>query len=127
MIDIYKADDFFEESEFLRMKKFVEKVKDSSFHKLEEKFDISQEEGSVDGERYVGLSGGKFMFSKQDPSSFKDVYFEERDQEEVTDAMETIEKKKPKKMINIFDAINEEDAEYYEGEKYEENEVYLES
>ena len=34
LIDIYKADDFFEESEFLRMKKFVEKVKDSSFHKL---------------------------------------------------------------------------------------------
>ena len=35
LIDIYKADDFFEESEFLRMKRFVEQVKDSSFHKLE--------------------------------------------------------------------------------------------
>ena len=74
------------------MKKFVEQVRDSSFHKLEEKFNISQEEGSVEGERYVGLTGGKFMFSKQDPSSFKDLYFEEREQsqEEITEAMETI-------------------------------------
>ena len=113
MIDIYKPDDFFEESEFLQMKRFVEKVKDSSFHKLEEKFNISQDEGSLDGERYVGLTGGKFMFSKQDPASFKDVFFEEREQSEVTDAMETIEKKKTTKRINIFEPITEEDAEYY--------------
>lgn len=49
LIDVYKSEDFFEESEFLKMKRFVEQVKDSSFHKLEEKFDISQEEGSVEG------------------------------------------------------------------------------
>lgn len=32
--------------------------------------------------------------------------------------METIEKKKKSKMINIFQPIQEEDAEYYELEKH---------
>lgn len=48
LIDIYKSETFFEETEFCRMKKYVEKVKDSSFNKLEEGFDISHDEGSVD-------------------------------------------------------------------------------
>lgn len=38
LIDIYKPEDYFEESEFQKMKKYVEKVKDSSFNKLEEGF-----------------------------------------------------------------------------------------
>ena len=84
------------------MKKFVEKVRDSSFNKLEEGFDISHEEGSIDGEKFVGLSGGKYTYAKQDPDTLKEFYFEERDQSEITDAMETIDRKKPSRMINIF-------------------------
>lgn len=71
LIDIYKAEEFFEDSEFLRMKKYVEKVRDSSFNKLEEGFDISHEEGSIDGEKFVGLSGGKYTYAKQDPDTLK--------------------------------------------------------
>lgn len=99
LIDIYKPDDYFEESDFQKMKKYVEKVKDSSFNKLEEGFDISQEEGSMDGERFVSMTGGKFMYSKRDPDK---LFFEDSESKsEITDALETTEKRKSRR-VNIF-------------------------
>ena len=65
------------------MKKYVEKVKDSSFNKLEEGFEISQEEGSIDAERFVSTSGGKFIYSKRDPDK---LFFEDESRSEITDA-----------------------------------------
>lgn len=78
LIDIYKSDDYFEESEFCKIKKYVEKVKDfSSMNRIEEGFEVSHEEGSVDAERFVSTSGGKFFYSKQRPEDIKDdFYFE---------------------------------------------------
>lgn len=57
------------------MKKYVEKVKDSSFNKLEEGFEVSHDDGSLDAERYVGMSGNKLIYSKEHP----DLLFQEEE------------------------------------------------
>ena len=129
LIDIYKSDSFFEESEFCRMKKYIEKVKDSSFNKLEEGFDVSHDEGSVDAERYVGMSGNKLMYSKENP---KDLFFEEPEEpsEIVTQAFDLGDKTaepKTRKKINIFEPIMEEEEEYLEDQKHDLEQVHTQA
>ena len=53
----------------------------------------------------MGISGGKALFSKRDPDSFQDLYFEDQQSE----ATEAIVESKPKSFrINIFNPILEE-------------------
>jgi hypothetical protein len=69
LIDIYKAEDYFEETEFMITKRFLEKVNNDSLNKIEEDYYREKDEGSVDAEKIVGTTGGKFVFSKQEASS----------------------------------------------------------
>lgn len=118
LIDIYKPDDYFEHSEFSKIKKYVEKVKDSSFNKLEEGFDVSHDEGSQDAEYIVGLTGNKLMYSKENPNSFKDLYFEDCRLDDASEGIATealdFDKaneestQKKRRRINIFSPIVEE-------------------
>ena len=48
LIDIYKADDYFEDTEFMITKRYIEKVNNMSDNKLEYEYKM-KEEGSVDG------------------------------------------------------------------------------
>lgn len=70
MIDIHKGEDYFEETDFIQTHHFLEKANNHSLNQLEEVHNFQQDEGSVEGEKYVGLSGGKLKFTKQDPNSF---------------------------------------------------------
>ncbi len=45
-------------------------------NKLEDEY-RSKDEGSVDGEKYHGTTGGKFIFSKRDPSSMNEMFIEQ--------------------------------------------------
>ena len=42
LIDIFKSEDYFEESEYVKTRKYLEKIKDASFNQLEDHFDITQ-------------------------------------------------------------------------------------
>lgn len=64
LIDIFKSEDYFEECEYVKTRKYLEKIKDASFNQLEDHLDITYNEGSVEGEKYVSKTGGKFVFSK---------------------------------------------------------------
>ncbi len=86
LIDIYKSDEYFEDNEFVKMKKYIDKVKDSSQNHLEEGFDIEKDEASYDGENVVGLTGGKLRYTKRDASSMNELFFEEQ-QSQMTDAI----------------------------------------
>jgi hypothetical protein len=76
LIDIYKPQDYFEDTEFMETKRYLEKVNNESLNKLEDEY-RDKDEGSMDGEKMIGTSGGKFIFSKQDPSSMNELLFEE--------------------------------------------------
>ena len=53
----------------------------------------------MDGERFVSMTGGKFMYSKRDPDK---LFFEDSESKsEITDALETTEKRKSRR-VNIF-------------------------
>lgn len=64
LIDIYKPEDYFEDTEFMITKRYLEKVNNESSNKLEDEYRM-KDEGSVDGEKVLGTSGGKFIFSKR--------------------------------------------------------------
>ena len=55
----------------------------------------------MDGEKFVGTTGGKFVFSKRDPNSMNEILLEEGSA--ATDAFETLAKPK---------LIFEEDKDY---------------
>ena len=67
LCDIYKSDDYFEDTEFMITKRYLEKVNNESNNKLEYEYRM-KEEGSVDGEKILGTTGGKFIFSKRGPA-----------------------------------------------------------
>lgn len=60
----------------METKRYLEKVNNESLNKLEDEY-RDKDEGSMDGEKMIGTSGGKFIFSKQDPSSMNELLFEE--------------------------------------------------
>lgn len=64
LIDIYKPTDYFDDTEFMETKRYLEKVNNDSLNKLEDEF-RGKDEGSVDGEKQMGLTGGKFVFTKK--------------------------------------------------------------
>lgn len=53
-------------------KRYLEKVNNDSLNKLEDEF-RDKDEGSLDGEKFVGTSGGKFVFSRRDPNSMNEI------------------------------------------------------
>lgn len=60
----------------------------STLNKLEEGFEVSHDTGSVDAERFVGTTGGKLFYTKENPNDVKDIFFQEDEsQSELTDAV----------------------------------------
>lgn len=43
LIDIYKADDYFDECDYVKTRKYLEKIKDSSFNQLEDVFGVEKD------------------------------------------------------------------------------------
>ena len=159
LVDIYKPDNYFEDTEFMETKRYLEKVNNESLNKIEDEY-RGKDEGSVDGEKHMGLTGGKFVFSKRgDMGSNNELLFEE--QSAATEALEhkkmtrvqvediEMEENEPpneeslrsvksrgsrqrrspqspiffhpaartESKINIFEPIQEEEAEYYASEE----------
>lgn len=86
LVDIYKPDNYFEDTEFMETKRYLEKVNNESLNKIEDEY-RGKDEGSVDGEKHMGLTGGKFVFSKRgDMGSNNELLFEE--QSAATEALE---------------------------------------
>lgn len=76
LIDIFKSEEFFEESDYVKTRRYLEKIKDASFNQLEDHLDITHNEGSIEGEKYVSKTGGKFIWSKEEPGSLKELFFQ---------------------------------------------------
>ena len=51
----------------------------------------------MDGQKFVGTSGGKFIFSKHDPQSMNEIMLQEGSA--VTDAFETMAKAPRNKLL----------------------------
>jgi hypothetical protein len=62
----------------METKRYLEKVNNDSVNKLEDEY-RAKDEGSVDGEKVMGMTSGKFVFSRRgaDMGSMNDILFEE--------------------------------------------------
>ena len=75
----------------METKRYLEKVNNDSLNKLEDEY-RAREEGSVDGEKVMGMTSGKIVFSRRgaDMASMNDILFEENSA--ATDANENHKK-----------------------------------
>jgi len=63
----------------METKRYLEKVNNDSLNKLEDEY-RAKDEGSIDGEKVMGMTSGKFVFSRRgnmgELGSMNDILFE---------------------------------------------------
>lgn len=120
LIDLYKEDGFFSETDYIADKKYVENIKDNRKEEVDEISVMDAPSATIDIENCF-VTAGKNLYTKKDlllvdsSSNLIDDRISSDEEEEQETEGESIFKRENsrtyKKLVNIFDPIKEEEAE----------------